>query len=119
MSDKSKKKVTLDKKKLLERLDLIGYEAYKKLLDLEDKITEQPINKMSINVVRLDYILPLPILLYSFNISQKIDYEVMNKNKDEELAYIKLENMDAAYASNNYRLIDYDVIPFNPDFDKM
>lgn len=117
MSDKSKTKITLDKEGLLQRLDLLGYEAYKKLLDLEDKIKKKPINRMSINVVRLDYILPLPILLYTFDINQKIQYEEMNRNKDEELAYIKLENMDAAYASNNYTLIDYTVIPFNPDFD--
>lgn len=116
MSDKTKKKVTLDKERLLQRLDLIGYEAYKKLLDLEDGKTEQPFNRMSINVVRLDYILPLPILLYTFDIHQKIHYEEMNRNKDQELAYIKLENMDAAYASNNYTLIDYTVNPFNPDF---
>lgn len=117
MSNKTKKKVTLNKEGLLQRLDLLGYEAYKKLLDLEDGITKQPINRMSINVVRLDYILPLPILLYSFDIHQKIQYEEMNKNKDEELAYIKLTNMEDAYKNNNYKLIDYTVIPFNPDFD--
>tara|TARA_B110000971_G_scaffold181449_1_gene188213 strand:- start:425 stop:1459 length:1035 start_codon:yes stop_codon:yes gene_type:complete len=117
MSDKTKKKVNLNKERLLQRLDLLGYEAYKKLLDLEYGKTKQPINRMSINVVRLDYILPLPILLYTFDIHQKIQYEEMNRNKDQELAYIKLENMDAAYAINNYTLIDYTVIPFNPDFD--
>lgn len=117
MSDKSKKKVTLDKNGLLNRLDLIGYEAYKKLLDLEDGKIEQPFNRMSINVVRLDYILPLPILLYTFDIHQKIKYEVMNRNKDEELAYIKLTSMEDAYEKNDYTLIEYTVIPFEPDFD--
>ena len=100
----------------MERLDLIGYEAYKKQLDLEDGKTEQPINKMSINVVRLDYILPLPILLYTFDIHQKIQYHEMNRNKDQELAYIKITVMEHAIQNNNYKLIEYDVIPFNPDF---
>ena len=116
MSDKTKKKVNLNKERLLQRLDLLGYEAYKKLLDLEDGKTEQPINKMSINVVRLDYILPLPILLYTFDIHQKIQYHEMNRNKDEELAYIKITDMEHAIQGNNYKLIEYDVIPFNPDF---
>ena len=41
----------------------------------------------------------------------------MNRNKDQELAYIKLTHMEDAYKKNDYTLIEYDVIPFEPDFD--